>query len=383
MHFPNRITTEAGGDMGERREAGLRHLVNIFRRLHRIFAHAWFQHQGVFWQIEGQTGLYVLFKTVCDMHQTLPPENFKLPPEAEGLEQIPEPKHMVSSILRPEKSNNSNHAPETVSPDMYMSIGRTNTKRHIRSSPSTGSAVTTVLETDEADDDHSGLDEIFLSRQSTLPIMREPEPDEEDWKKGSEIQMPPKAELEPAPVVGTEVSEALSKELHEELPKVEDAESLPANHTAEKSQSSVTSPGKSVPMPIEEPDDEVPKFNNLSTKAPASPENLAVEQVDGTQAEEKNVDQEVEGNGLPDDDLGEVDELELEAFEELPIPQIQQEAPMPGLQREETLKPAKPDEKEVTPEDPKISSQSDESPEEKVTVAEVPDDEEKPVSDVS
>ncbi|KAI6785138.1 uncharacterized protein J7T54_006780 [Emericellopsis cladophorae] len=65
---------------------GVKNLVNVFRRLHRIFAHAWFQHRSVFWSVEGQTGLYVLFKTVCDLYDLLPAENYKLPPEAEGLE---------------------------------------------------------------------------------------------------------------------------------------------------------------------------------------------------------------------------------------------------------------------------------------------------------
>jgi len=137
----------------DERGAGVKHLVNIFRRLHRIFAHAWFQHREVFWRVEGQTGLYVLFKTVCDNYELLPPENYKLPPEAEGLEPVQEPKSH-HTILRPEPvpSVNSEEKVEEEDPN-FMGVGRTNTRRHIRSSPSTGSAVTTVPEADEDDTD--------------------------------------------------------------------------------------------------------------------------------------------------------------------------------------------------------------------------------------
>lgn len=122
------------------RGAGVKHLINIFRRLHRIFAHAWFQHRGVFWQVECQTGLYVLFKTVCDMHELLPPENYKLPPEAEGLENVEEKPPVVKSIFK---------TPVGIEED-FSGLGRQNTtRRHARQSPSVGSAITTVQEIDE------------------------------------------------------------------------------------------------------------------------------------------------------------------------------------------------------------------------------------------
>ncbi|KEY71488.1 hypothetical protein S7711_03554 [Stachybotrys chartarum IBT 7711] len=131
---------------------GVKNLVNVFRRLHRIFAHAWFQHRSVFWSVEGQTGLYVLFKTVCDLYDLLPAENYKLPPEAEGLEapvSEPEPERPPPTILKPPSQQ---RGPEGEG-DNFSHVGRTNTRRHIRSSPSTGSAVTTVIETDEEDGD--------------------------------------------------------------------------------------------------------------------------------------------------------------------------------------------------------------------------------------
>ncbi|KAB8303342.1 hypothetical protein EYC80_004775 [Monilinia laxa] len=143
--FPSRLSMAAGDAMDDR-GAGVKHLINIFRRLHRIFAHAWFQHRGVFWQVEGQTGLYVLFKTVCDMHELLPPENYKLPPEAEGLENVEDKPPVVTSILK---------TPVGVEED-FLGLGRQNTtRRHVRQSPSVGSAITTVQEIDEDDGDIS------------------------------------------------------------------------------------------------------------------------------------------------------------------------------------------------------------------------------------
>ena len=141
--FPSRLSL-AAGDAVDDRGAGVKHLVSIFRRLHRIFAHAWYQHREVFWRVEGQTGLYILFKTVCDNYDLLPPDNYKLPPEAEGLESIEEVKAPVPAILKPD-------APlaQTSSGEEFLNVSRTNTRRHIRQSPSVGSAVTTVLEADE------------------------------------------------------------------------------------------------------------------------------------------------------------------------------------------------------------------------------------------
>ncbi|KAI9746183.1 MAG: hypothetical protein M1818_000864 [Claussenomyces sp. TS43310] len=174
--FPSRLSLGAG-DAVDDRGAGIKHLVNIFRRLHRIFAHAWFQHRGVFWQVEGQTGLYVLFKTVCDSYELLPAENYKLPPEAEGLEPVHETK-VLPMILK----SDIKAATETASLDQedpsFISVGRTNTRRHIRSSPSTGSAVTTVHEAEE--------DESHISRETESTEITETEVISKEEASGNE-----------------------------------------------------------------------------------------------------------------------------------------------------------------------------------------------------
>ncbi|KAL2267634.1 hypothetical protein VTJ83DRAFT_4911 [Remersonia thermophila] len=145
--FPSRFVVDPHD-----KNTAIKNLVNIFRRLHRIFAHAWFQHRGVFWTLENQTGLYVFFKTVCDIYDLLPAENYKLPPEAEGLDPADSDKaspegrqqqHPLGpiSIARPPHRDADNAD--------FSGVSRTNTRRHIKSSPSVGSAVATVPEADE------------------------------------------------------------------------------------------------------------------------------------------------------------------------------------------------------------------------------------------
>ncbi|KAJ4164541.1 hypothetical protein LMH87_006211 [Akanthomyces muscarius] len=162
------------------KNVGLKNLVNVFRRLHRIFAHAWFQHRSVFWAVEGQSGLYVLFKTVCDLYDLLPAENYKLPPEAEGLEAPESDSEPVANrspsaptalpriyprILKPSSPPQQSARGTTSPEDNLQSHGQTTTRRHIRSSPSTGSAVMTVMETDEEEADGltRGLDGMHLA----------------------------------------------------------------------------------------------------------------------------------------------------------------------------------------------------------------------------
>ncbi|CAJ2513615.1 Uu.00g017340.m01.CDS01 [Anthostomella pinea] len=151
--FPSRFVMVSEG---HDKSAVLKNLVNVFRRLHRIFAHAWFQHRGVFWSVEAQMGLYAFFKTVCDMYDLLPAENYKLPPEAEGLEPTPsekdEKKPTITAIAKP--PSQQNEGPEHDDDSHSMVARRSNTARH-SSRPSTGRAVTTVIE--ELEDEYSNV----------------------------------------------------------------------------------------------------------------------------------------------------------------------------------------------------------------------------------
>jgi hypothetical protein len=51
-------------------QAQIRKMTEVFRRVYRIFAHAWFSHRDVFWRVESKTGLYLLFKTRRQLHHS-------------------------------------------------------------------------------------------------------------------------------------------------------------------------------------------------------------------------------------------------------------------------------------------------------------------------
>ncbi|KAK5634565.1 hypothetical protein RRF57_010278 [Xylaria bambusicola] len=168
--FPSRFVLVSEG---HDKSAVLKNLVNVFRRLHRIFAHAWFQHRQVFWSVESRTGLYAFFKTVCDMYDLLPAENYKLPPEAEGLEHSASNKEdkrqTVTSIVKSTPHHNDDFEHEDDRNNLHAR--RSNTARH-SSRPSTGSAVTTVIE--EGEDEHSEVaDKLKEMRISTKDIAEE------------------------------------------------------------------------------------------------------------------------------------------------------------------------------------------------------------------
>ncbi|KAK8080560.1 Mob1/phocein family protein [Apiospora hydei] len=175
--FPSRFVVAAEGhDKG----AVLKNLVNVFRRLHRIFAHAWFQHRGVFWTVEAQTGLYVFFKTVCDLYDLLPAENYKLPPEAEGLEPAQPEKEegqpRVTAIARPPSREREENAPDD---DQPLHARRSNTARH-SSRPSLSTTVTTVIE--EHEDENSDV----ANKLKNMHLSSRPEIVEEE----TEVEVP-------------------------------------------------------------------------------------------------------------------------------------------------------------------------------------------------
>ncbi|KFY07649.1 hypothetical protein V492_06959 [Pseudogymnoascus sp. VKM F-4246] len=258
--FPSRLSLTSG-DVMDDKSTGVKHLTNIFRRLHRIFAHAWFQHKGVFWQVEGQTGLYVLFKTVCDNYELLPAENYKLPPEAEGLEPAVEPK-VVHTILKPDPPTTSNPS-TTREEDMHLTAAsRSNTRRHIRSSPSTGAAVTTVLEADEEESD-------MAQRLKTLKIKEEEEAKKEEDEKTQNSESSGHDNVEPA------------EELAEMTVVVDEA----SEEVPEKEQEDAPEPAKE-----QEEEDKIEKDDSKPTEN-GSPE---TESADEKKVEESKVDEEAE-----------------------------------------------------------------------------------------
>lgn len=180
-YFPSRLTlgSEAGGGP----QASMRNLTNIFRRLYRIFAHAWFQHRSVFWQVEGHDGLYVFFKTVCDIYNLIPDDNYTIPAEAEGpvghdSESVNTPatdevRHF--SILRKDGDGSPNsQITDTDAASSVISTGAT-TRRH-KHSPSTGSSVATIAEgLEEVEDPQDSNENTQLHINVTEPVSSTPE----------------------------------------------------------------------------------------------------------------------------------------------------------------------------------------------------------------
>jgi hypothetical protein len=151
-HFPSRL---ALGTDQSTQHSQIRQLTNIFRRVYRIFAHAWFQHRDMFWKVEGRTGLYIFFKTVCDVYGLIPEDNYTIPPEAEGIEPPTESRSSIPPlILKREPSEPGPQEPEFTSgmegPAEHTLSTAGTTKRH-RHSPSVGamSVATVVEETEE------------------------------------------------------------------------------------------------------------------------------------------------------------------------------------------------------------------------------------------
>jgi hypothetical protein len=152
--FPSRLAL--GTDQSSQHQQ-IRHLTNIFRRVYRIFAHAWFQHRDMFWKVEGRTGLYIFFKTVCDSYGLIPEDNYTIPAEAEGEdEQETEAQAEAPKILRreasgPAQESGSSSFIEGVADHTLSTAGTT--KRH-RHSPSVGAnTISSVVEEAEEDDE--------------------------------------------------------------------------------------------------------------------------------------------------------------------------------------------------------------------------------------
>ena len=151
-NFPSRLTSGNGAAGGS--TAAVKILTNIMRRVYRIFAHAWFQHRSVFWQVEGQEGLYIFFKTICDVYALIPEENYTIPPEAEGLAaKEDEPQSSKVLLKKAQQSDQEATPAKDADTTTLVSTGAT-TRRH-KHTPSVGSTVTTIQEGDEEDNSTS------------------------------------------------------------------------------------------------------------------------------------------------------------------------------------------------------------------------------------
>lgn len=229
-YFPSRLTL--GSDAAGGPQASMRYLTNIFRRLYRIFAHAWFQHRDVFRQVENTDGLYVFFKTVCDVYELIPHDNYTIPGEAEQSDGDGDNKNDIPassappsavlpgdnrriSVLRKDHNGVSHphFAIDLGDPQTPSNISSAATTRRHKHSPSTGSSVTTITEALEESS------EMAAKEPSLFKV-----------EENKEAESKPAAD-------GEVVAEETKKETaQDEVPseKVEDAESIPKTEEPEE-----------------------------------------------------------------------------------------------------------------------------------------------------
>ncbi|PIG88011.1 mob1 family protein [Aspergillus arachidicola] len=219
-YFPSRLTlgSEAGGGP----QASMRHLTNIFRRLYRIFAHAWFQHREVFWQVEGHDGLYIFFKTVCDLYSLIPEDNYTVPAEAEGADPVQPAEEETDgrrmTILRKEGEGSL--------PATLQEPPSATTRRH-KNTPSTSSRVTTIRDvttiSESAEDDEQQPKQ-QENEKPAEPAQKEPEPQ----PPVEAVSEEPEASNEQVPIDSTEsqitVAEVQADEETEVAPQAVDAD---------------------------------------------------------------------------------------------------------------------------------------------------------------
>lgn len=274
-YFPSRLTLGSEGAGGP--QASMRHLTNIFRRLYRILAHAWFQHRRVFWEVEGHDGLYIFFKTVCDMYSLIPQDNYTIPREAEGSDALqPAVEESVDNkrltILRKDEDPFADPSP-----------GAT-TRRH-KHSPSTGSRVTTIAESaedlEESPEDPSPLREalerspdsrpvsvLAVPGDTNTPISDEPSTPEGEKVEETSVGSEDQPEEENHQEVSKKPSEALEKpepteHLETEKPDDSKTETLPEGTATEE---------KTMEAPSEESDTQTQPKQEDPTALDTKPE---------------------------------------------------------------------------------------------------------------
>ncbi|KAF2774485.1 Mob1/phocein [Teratosphaeria nubilosa] len=176
--FPSRLALGSGVGGGQQPgdrtlAAQMKEITNIFRRVYRIYAHAWFQHREMFWRVESKTGLYVFFKNVCDEYGIIQAENYTIPPEAEGLEPQPGDETATSpqgpTVLK--RDDRGNDGPEEMGNHIVAAGDTTKRHRHTMSSDRS-SSVSTVIQ--EESEEEEAAEAAKTARQAEEMEMAEP-----------------------------------------------------------------------------------------------------------------------------------------------------------------------------------------------------------------
>ena len=303
--FPSRLTLGSAAHGGP--QASMRHLTNIFRRLYRIFAHAWFQHRDVFWEAEGHDGLYIFFKTVCDMYNLIPEDNYTVPPEAEGQDAQQPTEQETKDGRRLTILRKEDDTPSYLLPEPTDAPGAT-TRRH-KHSPSTGSRVTTIAESAE---------DVEEEQKSSLPEVHK----ESDQKKAEE-----------QPLVET-VGGAESTDEQTADTSVATEEKLEAQ---EEKAEEVTDADQSQPVETQSTEQQQPEPESSETK----PSEADAPEPEASVPEKTPAEEEKEQEELPGEQKEPV--KPEESKEDNDNSQESSEAEKPATEEESSAKPSQPE----------------------------------------
>ncbi|CAD0088458.1 unnamed protein product, partial [Aureobasidium mustum] len=243
-------------------QAQIRKMTEVFRRVYRIFAHAWFSHRDVFWRVESKTGLYLLFKTVCDEYRLIPEDNYTIPPEAEGIETTPVATRAAPSILQRDSAD-----PEPAG-NLTLATGNT-TKRHRHTmshdrSVSVSTVIHEEVEEDEDSEQPTGHGPLLLTRVETARHDEEPAgQQEEDQEKEQEIP----AE-DPPPYPESSAAEQPEKSQSEEQEPTSKTETDAAEASSSQHTSETASEGKNETS--EYPASDPPSYADVASAASTS-----------------------------------------------------------------------------------------------------------------
>ena len=199
--FPSRLGLGSGSGMmgGDKVLAQqMKEIKNIFRRVYRIYAHAWFQHRDVFWRVEGKTGLYVFFKTVCDMYGIIESDNYTIPAEAEGEapEEQDEPETPSTAVEAPrllQRGEQFGTDGQEPMGNSVISMGDT-TRKHRHTMSNSASSVSTVIQ-EEAEEEEDEPPKPGLGRQATA--LKDFADDPEVKVEEQEVEPSPEEKPEP------------------------------------------------------------------------------------------------------------------------------------------------------------------------------------------
>ncbi|KAL1301999.1 hypothetical protein AAFC00_002452 [Neodothiora populina] len=216
--FPSRLSL---GTESASAQMQVRKMTEVFRRVYRIFAHAWFSHRDAFWRVETKTGLYLFFKLVCDEYSLIQEDNYTIPPEAEGIDTTPVAAQDLTELPTLMRR-------DTVRPTPAEDTPSNTTKRHkhtMSAIPDRSVSLSTIIheEVEEDEDEPVMSPEHEADRTGTVELLVDDEgldaAHADDESEHSDI---------------TEIHDDMSELLGEHPPTYDDSED-PARDTTEGS----------------------------------------------------------------------------------------------------------------------------------------------------